>query len=88
MVADEDQLSTPLHDGNQCAGFRGLSRFVHQYDGKLSGFEQAMAAPDGGGTDDFGFVEDAGRHGVFHSPNFFLVDADVAVHQAFLAALE
>ena len=88
MVADENQLAAPFDDGDQGAGFRGLGGLVHQHDGELARFEQAMAATDGGRADDLGFVQHAGGHRILHSADFLLIDADVPVHQPLFSPFE
>ncbi len=88
VVANQNQLPAAFDNGNQRAGLGGWGRLVHEHDGELSRRQQAMTAPDGGGADHLGFIEDARRHGVLHAPNFLLVDVDVPVHEAFLFASE
>ena len=86
MIADQNQLAASFHDGDQGTGFGGLGSFVHQHDGELPRRQQSVTAPDGGGANHLGFIEDAGRHRVLHAANFLVVDVDVAMHQPFLFA--
>ncbi len=88
VVPHQHQLTAPFDDGDQGAGFGRLGCLVHQDDGEFSGLQEAVAAPDGGGTNHFSLVQNAGRHRIFHPTNLFLIDADVAVHQSLFLPFE
>ena len=47
-----------------------------------------MAASNGRGTNDLGFIEDCCCHGIFHPADFLLIDADIPVHHSFLFSSE
>ncbi len=88
MVAHQDELSAPFHDGDQRTRFGGLGRFVHQNDGEFSPLQQPVPCADGGGANHLGLVENAGGHFVLQAANFFVIDVDVSMHHPLVLAFE